>query len=501
MNQEQYFAEVSDAIKKTETKFNSSYKETAIILAAGHGKRIKSKTSKMLHKIYEAPTVERVYDACKAGLQKINSILVVGIKADEIVSAIGKNEATLFAHQQVQHGTGHAVQVGLEKISNENYNGIVYVLPGDMGLLNAETMKDFKDSFILSDNDMMVLTGLYEGDAKLNAYGRIIRVKEIDANGNSSGADFGKVIEIKEHKDILSLNENEPYVLEFNEKLYTYTKEELINNNEFNSGVFAFKYDYLVEKINKIESNNIQKEIYVTDLIAIFNEDGLSVGAVSPKEQYVLMGFNDKTVLKEMNAIAQNLVYDKVKNIIDIKDPSEFYLHESIVDDILKMDEEGIPLDIILGKGSFVGKGVKLNYDVTFGKGTRVEGNVELGKGVKIYGDVHVKAKENQKIIIGDKVKICKGSYLSGNISIGKKSRIDSGVKLNGNGKFPCDIGENVVIKGITSLVGTVVENDVTIEHSVLINQKVSRKIDENGNVISVKYVKPNPEGVSVLSN
>ena len=58
--------EIYSKAKEFSTKFNSST-EVAIILAAGHGKRIKSQTSKMLHKIWEIPTVERVYNACRLG--------------------------------------------------------------------------------------------------------------------------------------------------------------------------------------------------------------------------------------------------------------------------------------------------------------------------------------------------------------------------------------------------------------------------------------------------
>ncbi|MCZ7616509.1 MAG: multidrug transporter, partial [Ignavibacteriaceae bacterium] len=66
--------------KQDSTKFNNT-KEVAVILAAGHGKRIKSQTSKMLHRIWEITTVERVYNACKLGIDNINSVVVVGIKA------------------------------------------------------------------------------------------------------------------------------------------------------------------------------------------------------------------------------------------------------------------------------------------------------------------------------------------------------------------------------------------------------------------------------------
>ena len=79
-----------------------------------------------------------------------------------------------------------------------DYDGTVYIFPGDMGLIDEETILTIKNKFIEAGSDMLVLTGLFEGDIKNNSYGRIIRVKEKDADGKSSGNDAGKVIEINE---------------------------------------------------------------------------------------------------------------------------------------------------------------------------------------------------------------------------------------------------------------------------------------------------------------
>ena len=73
--------EIVRQIKKLSTPFNSKSKELAIILAAGHGKRIKSQRSKMLHTIWGIPTVERVHNSCTSAVKGINSVIVVGIKA------------------------------------------------------------------------------------------------------------------------------------------------------------------------------------------------------------------------------------------------------------------------------------------------------------------------------------------------------------------------------------------------------------------------------------
>ncbi|MCK7516580.1 MAG: hypothetical protein MZV64_02080 [Ignavibacteriales bacterium] len=150
-----------------------------------------------------------------------------------------------------------------KSIKNFPDDGIIYVLPGDMGLIDAETIKSFRKSFIDSKADMIVLTGIYNGDPKENNYGRILRVKEFDSRGTRSLGDKGKVIEIIEHKDILALPADEPYEAVYKGSKYSFTKEELINNNEYNSGVFAFRYGKLKELIGKLKSENVQKEIYL----------------------------------------------------------------------------------------------------------------------------------------------------------------------------------------------------------------------------------------------
>ena len=147
------------------------------------------------------PTVERVYNACIKGIDGINTVIVVGIKAVDVMEHLGKREKTAYAYQEEQFGTGHAVQVALQGLKNIPIDAIVYILPGDMGLIDAETVKQFREEFLKSNADMIVLTGLYEGKPEDNYYGRIIRAKD----------ESGNVIQIMEHKDILALPDDTVY--------------------------------------------------------------------------------------------------------------------------------------------------------------------------------------------------------------------------------------------------------------------------------------------------
>jgi bifunctional UDP-N-acetylglucosamine pyrophosphorylase/glucosamine-1-phosphate N-acetyltransferase len=289
--------EIVKTIRKLSSSFNPKCKELAIILAAGHGKRLKSEKSKMLHTILGIPTVERVYKACIEAVNGINIVVVVGIKAPDVLNVLGNKSNTVYAYQEEQKGTGHAVQVALAELENIPDDTIVYILPGDMGLIDAETIQKFRRQFLKSNTDMIVLTGLYEGNPENNYYGRIVRAKDESQN----------VIQIMEQKDINALPANEPYKVAYKGKEFTFTKEELLKNNEYNSGVFAFRYGKLRETIGELKSDNIQNEIYLTDLIDIFIKKGYSVSAMPAEKNYVVMGFNTQEVLQKMNEIARKV--------------------------------------------------------------------------------------------------------------------------------------------------------------------------------------------------
>ncbi len=349
-----------------------------IVLAAGHGKRIKSNRSKMLHEIWGTPTATRVISAACKGLNTKNSIAVVGIKAKEVATEIGMSDHNLYAYQEEQLGTGHAARVALDKINSSNNIGDIYIFPGDMGLLSPEVAADFRKAFENSAAGMMILTGVYKGDPAENHYGRIVRVPKSDINGNSSEQDYNKVIEIKEYKDILALDED--YILEFGGKKYRFTKEELLGIKEYNSGVYACKFDYINEHIRTIGTDNAQGEVYITDLIGKFNKNKISVDAHPSLTNEAVMGFNTKSVLYEMNEIYRENVYEKLKDIVSFEDKTDFFIADEVVEQLLTMEKEHRVLDIYIGKGVVIGKDVILARNVTIERNSILTGNIALGE-------------------------------------------------------------------------------------------------------------------------
>lgn len=496
---EQVKQEIDDVLAQLSGTLNLEDGAIAMILAAGHGKRIKSEIPKMIHKIWGVPTVLRVANAAREGLDTDNQIIIVGIKATEVARACGPAPHRLFAYQDVQRGTGHAVRTGLQVLKSHRYDGTIFIFPGDVGLLNKTVVRDFKEAFEANPCDMMVLTSLYNGDPTENYYGRILRVPARDVSGRPSGSDEGKVIEILEHKDILSLNPNQPYVTEYNKRRYAFKRQELLEMREFNTGLFAFRAAPLIEHIEKLRENNVQGELYVTDLIAIFNHHGLLVRAFATTDENAVLGFNVKSVWKQMEAIARRDAYEKLKDIITILDKDDFFIADEAIEQILRKDVEEGPLDIVVGKGAYIGPHVELGHGVEIGSHAFIDGNVVLGNGVKIQQDVHISTYPNQKLVIGEGTEIYYGDIIKGNLRIGKNCRIESGVNMTGSDQHPTRIGNNVLIKGTSYVFGCIIEDDLCIERSVLKNQYVEKIVRKDGSVQPIRYIMPQPEGLDSI--
>jgi bifunctional UDP-N-acetylglucosamine pyrophosphorylase / glucosamine-1-phosphate N-acetyltransferase len=478
-------------LKQLSSPFAGSSSTLAVVLAAGHGKRIKSEKSKMLHEIWGVPTVERIRRAVVKGLPGANVTLVVGVKAEEVARTVGEQPGTQYAYQEQQKGTGHAVQVALrgKRLGATRY---CYILPGDMGLLTAGELRTFHKAFVRSGCDMMVLTGTFDGDPSENYYGRIVRAKARTADGGQS-RHAGMVIEIKEHKDILALKG--PYEVSYRGERFAYSREELLGIAEFNSGVYALRMKPLLTHVYRIRSDNAQNEIYLTDLIGMFNRAGLKVGARPATEPAVVLGFNNKSVLKIMNTIARRHVYEQLKDIVSFDDPDDFYLAEEVVEQILRMDRDG-PLDIRIGQGVSVGPGVRVNVGLDLQKNVTVNGEVHFGRGVKVGRNSQLSTHPGQKMLIGEHVEIMVGDSLSGAIRIGDHSRIEGGVRITGSDDHPVRIGSHVRIKGTTYLYGCTVEDGVLIEQCFLKQKRVRAVRLEDGSVQPVRFYLPLPEGM-----
>jgi bifunctional UDP-N-acetylglucosamine pyrophosphorylase / glucosamine-1-phosphate N-acetyltransferase len=476
-----------------------------IVLAAGHGKRIRSETSKMLHEIWGKPTALRVADAVEAGLDSPSQMLVVGIKATEVAQTIGAKPGRVFAYQKnpvlgLPAGTGDAVRVGLDAFPDEGGDRDIYIFLGDMGLLTGEAVSQFRHAFESEESDMTVLTGRYSGPAEQNYYGRIVRVPTTDCDGAPAGEDEGKVIEIKEHKDILGLPEDGHYDVAYNGLTYRFGRNQLLEMNEINTGVFAFKESHLRTLIREIKTDNAQGELMLTDLVHIFNQHGRVVRAVLAASEEEILAFNVKSVWRQMETIAHRWAYERLMDLITIVDEEDFFIADETIDHIIALDRDRGPLDIVIGKGAYIGPRVRLNGKVHLGDGCRLDGDIVLGEGVCIGHNTHLSTYPNQKMVLEDGVEILSGDILKGNLRVGTGSRIESGVCMTGSDQYPMRVGAGVTIKGTTYLFGCVVDDGLLIHHSVVLHRHLEQVRRRDGSIQPIRFVLPPPEGLDSIT-
>ena len=497
--------QVPALLQKLSTEIVPRNPRIGIVLAAGHGKRIRSETSKMLHQIWGQPTVLRVTNAVRAGLESPNQIIVVGIKAEEVARTTGKRTGAVFAYQGnpvlgLPAGTGDAVRVALDAFADTAEDRGIYIFLGDMGLLTEKVVEQFRREFERNSCDMMVLTGIYSGPAEQNYYGRIVRVPAADRDGNPSGTDLDKVIEIKEHKDILGLDPALPYEVVYNGRPYALTRDQLLAIREINTGVVAFKERLLRTYISELKTDNVQGELMLTDLVEIFNQHGKVVRAMPAASEEEILAFNVKSVLRQMEGIARRWVYEQLMDLITIADEEDFFIDDAVVAQIIALDQDRGPLDIVIGKGVHIGPHVQLNRKVQVGNRSHLSGRIALGEGVQIGPGVELSTYPHQTMILEDNVEILSRNILKGDLQIGACSRIESGVIMTGSDEFPMRVGQRVTIKGTTYLFGCRIDDDLLIEHSVIKGKHVEQVKRRDGTIQPIRYVLPTPEGLDSIT-
>jgi bifunctional UDP-N-acetylglucosamine pyrophosphorylase/glucosamine-1-phosphate N-acetyltransferase len=497
---------VRDLLAQLDSEIHPDFPRIGVVLAAGHGKRIRSKTSKMLHEIWGRPTALRVATAVQRGLDSPNQIIVVGIKGADVARATGAQTGRLFAYQEnpvlgLPAGTGDAVRVGLQAFPPVPTDRDIYIFLGDMGLLTEMVINQFRCSFENEVCDMMVLTGLYSGPTESNYYGRIVRVPPISTTGTSSGDDRDKVIEIREHKDILSLDPETPYEAEYNGRTYAFSRQDLLETREIWTGVSAFKEGALRTYIQQLGTDNAQGELLLTDLVHIFNKQQLVVRAAMAESEEEILAFNVKSVWRQMEATARRWVYEQLKDTITIVDEEDFFIADEVVDQILSLDKDRGPLDIVIGKGVYIGPQVQLNRRVDIGDRSHLSGHVVLGEDVHIGVGVELSTYPHQTLVLGDGVEILSRNIAKGNLQVGAQSRIESGVIMTGSDKHPMRLGERVTVKGTSYLYGCHIDDDLLIEHSVIKCQRVEQVRRRDGSIQPVRYVLPQPDGLDSISD
>ncbi|HAP67508.1 MAG TPA: hypothetical protein DCQ99_06935 [Nitrospinae bacterium] len=233
-----------------------------IILAAGRGKRMKSHLPKVLHPLANRPLLVHVIDLAK-GLNPEKMIVVIGHGAEKVKQL--SVEKIKFVEQKEQLGTGHAVRQTEEAL--KNYNGNLLILSGDVPLLRIDTVRKLIRIHINSGAVVTILTANVDNTT---GYGRIIRDSE------------GRAINIIEEKD---------------------ASPGIKKITEINSGIYCFKKDFLFNSLKKIDTNNLQQEYYLTDVVGLAFKSSLKIETLIAEDPDEIMGINTQEELKKAEEI------------------------------------------------------------------------------------------------------------------------------------------------------------------------------------------------------
>jgi UDP-N-acetylglucosamine diphosphorylase/glucosamine-1-phosphate N-acetyltransferase len=247
-------------------------KPAVVILAAGMGKRMKSDKAKVLHEIFGKPMIMYVVETAKK-VAGNDVVLVIGNQAEKVRNIVSENHTVIFALQKDQLGTGHAVSCALPYLPDHTKD--VIILCGDVPLLTFETVTRLLKDHIIANRDISLLAVTIKNP---KGYGRVLFDEKMNVSGIVEEADASA-----EQKRIKTIN----------------------------TGIYCVKKEILFDSLNKIKSNNVQGEFYLTDIIELGYREGKVVGVLIGDDSDEIVGVNTIHDLMMVENILRNRVRNK----------------------------------------------------------------------------------------------------------------------------------------------------------------------------------------------
>jgi bifunctional UDP-N-acetylglucosamine pyrophosphorylase/glucosamine-1-phosphate N-acetyltransferase len=320
--------------------------------------------------------------------QSLDSLIhvVYGHGAEQVQEAFSDEEVN-WVLQAEQNGTGHAVQVAIPAVQNDD--DMVLVLYGDVPLITKNTLQKLLAS--AENNSLSILTVNLDNPS---GYGRIIR--------NASG----HVQSIVEHKDASS---------------------DQLKITEINSGILAGKAGLLRNCLSKLQNNNAQGEFYLTDVVELAVAQGVNVGGMVIDSESEVAGVNDKVQLAEVEAAYRD------------RCAKDLMLRGASLADPKRIDVRG---NIELGQDVFIDvnvvfKGnIKLDDNVVIGPNcVIIESQIEQDSVIKANSIIEY-AHVGPRSTVGPFARLRPGAFLGSEVGVGnfveiKKSTIGKGSKVS----------------------------------------------------------------------
>lgn len=412
------------------------------VLAAGHGKRMKSDQPKHVQPVGGVPIVERIVRAA----QHINPdhiCVVVSPTMTDLASRLGMEGEFGTTVMEVPTGTAHAVLAAIEAVPEVDY---IISLLGDNPLLTGETIQKLLDHSIASDATVTILSCLVPDAA---SYGRIDRDEQ------------GRVTSIIEAKNDDS------------------TKRE--GETEINSGIMVLKRDWAMKAIPTLTLDPGVGEYILTDLVSLAASE-YQEGHPWPVEAvvgpiHVSVGINDRVQQAEADAIVRDLMRrEHMLNGVFMVGSETIFIDEAIVID---RDTTLLPGTMLMGNTT-IGRGCTIGpyailTDATVGDNVTIRNstvessticsNTDIGPYAHIRGESHIGENvhigsyaelKNARLETG--VKSGHFSYL-GDVHIGENTNIGAGTitaNFDGVNKNHTEIGKDVFIGSDTILVAPI---------------------------------------------
>lgn len=401
----------------------------AVVLAAGKGTRMKSELVKVLHEVGGAPLIDWPVRAARdAGAEKI--ALVVGHQAEKVRAHFAHDESVLFAVQNEQLGTGHAVACASGALAG--FSGTVLILCGDVPLIRAETLRAMLEQHKVRRAALTVLTACMENPF---GYGRVVK------------REGGMVIRIVEEKDA------------------THEEKDI---REVNSGIYCVEAGFLFDAVAALTNDNNQGEYYLTDIVTQAAEQNLLSLAFQVTDADEVMGVNDRVQLAIAGALLRKRINESLMLAgVTMTDPSTCYIDREVEigADTVIFPNVHISGSTVIGKGCVIEPSVMIRNCTIADRVTIKAGSVmtdstigeeafvgpmahlrpdsRLGAHVKIGNFV-----ETKKIVMGEGSKASHLTYL-GDAAIGRDVNIGCGTitcNYDGVKKHRTVIGDNVFV-------------------------------------------------------